>query len=56
MSNFDYSGPFTEAILLGTLAVRSPGKVLWDGAGMRVTNNADLNRLVKPEFRPGWTL
>ena len=56
MSNFDYSGPFTEAILLGTLAVRSPGKVLWDGAGMRVTNNDDLNRLVKPEFRPGWTL
>ncbi len=56
MSNFDYSGPFTEAILVGTLAVRAREKVLWDGAAMRVTNNEALNRLVKPEYRPGWSL
>ena len=56
MSNFDYAGPFTESILVGTLAVRAREKILWDGAAMRVTNNEALNRFVKPEYRAGWTL
>ncbi|WP_266202708.1 Gfo/Idh/MocA family protein [Pontibacter kalidii] len=31
-------------------------KLLWDNDQMRVTNFDDVNRFVKREYRPGWTL
>ena len=40
-SNFDYSGPFNEMVVMGNLAVRlqALGKTLmWDGDNMKVTN------------------
>ena len=40
-SNFAYSGPFNEMVMLGVLAVRLQGlnKALeWDGENMRFTN------------------
>ncbi len=44
-SPFDYAGPFTETVLLGNLAIAFPGtKLMWDGAGMKVTNNARRQR------------
>ena len=55
-SNFDYAGPFTEIVLLGTIAVRVPGKLKWDGANMRFTNSAAANRLVSRQYREGWKL
>ena len=55
-SNFSVAGPFTEWILLGVLALRFPGKLEWDSAKMRVTNNVEANHLIKPKFRKGWTL
>ncbi|MEN6601743.1 MAG: Gfo/Idh/MocA family oxidoreductase [Bryobacteraceae bacterium] len=55
-SNFDYAGPFTEWVLLGTLAVRFEGKLLWDGQRMKVTNLAEANRLIKPAYRKGWKI
>ena len=56
-SNFDYSGPFTETVVMGNLAVLNPGKkLLWDGANMKVTNDEQANAFVKPEFRDGWSL
>jgi predicted dehydrogenase len=55
-SNFDYSGPLTEVVLLGNLAIRSEGPLLWDGPGMRVTNNDAANQYVKREYRKGWML
>jgi hypothetical protein len=54
-SNFAIAGPFTEWILLGTLALRFEGKLEWDSEKMR-TNNAEANKLIKPAFRKGWTL
>ena len=57
MSNFSYSGPLTETVLLGVLAQRAPGKRLeWDGAKMQVTNHPALNAFVHKEYRPGWEL
>jgi len=53
-SNFDYAGPFTEWVLLGTLALRFPGKLLWDGARMKVTNVAKANEWVRRPYRRGW--
>ncbi len=56
-SNFDYSGPFTETVVMGNLAVLNPDKVLeWDGENMRMTNDETANAFVKPKFREGWSL
>ena len=56
-SNFDYSGPFTETVVMGNLAVLNPDKVLeWDGENMRMTNDEAANAFVKPQFREGWSL
>ena len=70
-SSFDYSGPLTEAVLMGNLAIRSymlrdqkennfeyPGrkKLLWDGKNMKVTNFERANQYVKREYRTGWSL
>ena len=55
-SNFSVAGPFTEWISLGVLAVRFEGKLEWDSEKMRITNNAEANKYIKPAFRKGWTL
>jgi predicted dehydrogenase len=56
-SNFDYSGPFTETVVMGNLAMLNPYKVLqWDGVNMRFTNDETANEFVNPPYRPGWTL
>jgi predicted dehydrogenase len=56
-SHFDYSGPLTEMVLMGNLAVRYPQKrLLWDGPNMRVTNNEEANSYVQREYREGWSL
>jgi predicted dehydrogenase len=56
-SNFDYSGPFTETVVMGNLAVLNPDKVLdWDGENMRMTNDETANSYVRPKYREGWSL
>ncbi len=55
-SNFDYSGLFTEWVLLGTIAQRVPGKLLWDSAKMKFTNSAEANKYVKMPYRKGWKI
>jgi len=56
-SNFDYSGPFTETVVMGNLAVLNPDKVLeWDGENMRMTNDETANSYVRPKYRDGWSL
>ena len=68
-SPFEYAGPFTEAVIMGNLALRSynmrqdgknryPGrkKLLWDAKNMKITNFDEANQFVKREYRNGWTL
>ncbi len=55
-SNFDYAGPFTEWVLLGNVALRVPGKLMWDAAKMQFTNNKAANEYVKTKYRKGWSL
>jgi len=56
-SHFDYSGPLSETVLMGNLAVRFPNqRLLWDGEKMTVTNNAQANAYVRREYRKGWLL
>ena len=45
----------TEAILLGTVAIRLPGaKLEWNHGQMKFKNNSDANRLLKRKYRDGW--
>src|SRR5262245_66311235 len=54
-SHFAQTGPMTESILLGTVAIRVPGQnIEWDSAHQRVTNKAEANRFLKRTYRRGW--
>ena len=52
VSNFaDYSGPLTETVLLGNLAVWSGKKVEWDAKNMKARGTAGLESIVRREYR-----
>ena len=53
-SNFAYSGPFAETVLLSNVAIRSRRRIEWDSQAMKVTNVPDANQFVTKEYRPGW--
>jgi len=56
-SNFEYSGPLSEMVLMGNLAVRFPNRrLLWNGEKMQVTNDAAANAYVRRQYRKGWEL
>ena len=71
-SPFDYAGPFTEAVLMGNLAIRAymyqekdsegrvtyPGrkKLLWDAKNMKITNFEMANEFVMRDYRSGWSI
>jgi predicted dehydrogenase len=54
-SHFAQTGPMTEAILLGTVAIRVPGEKLeWDSARLKVTNRSEANRYLQRRYREKW--
>ena len=55
-SNFNYSGPLTEMVVMGNLAIRTSQPIEWDGENMKVTNSAEANEFVHPPYRAGWSL
>lgn len=55
-SNFNVAAPMTEWILLGVIALRVEGKVEYDSTHMRITNNADANKYLRPYIKKGWKL
>lgn len=55
-SNFNVAVPFVEWMLLGVIATRVEGKLEWDAAKMRFSNNAEANKYLRPTFRKGWSL
>ena len=50
-ANFDYSGPLTEMVLLGNLAVRTEKRIEWDAKNMACTNVPEANALVRKTYR-----
>jgi hypothetical protein len=58
MSNFpNYASPLTETVLLGNLAVWADGpKVEWDAQMLTAKGADDLDKIVKKEYRQGWTI
>lgn len=71
-SSFDLSGPLTETVLMGNLAVRSynyseknqkgnfiyPGRktLLWDGENMKITNFEPANQFVRRQYAENYKL
>jgi predicted dehydrogenase len=54
---FDYSGPLTEAVLLGSVASRFPSTTLdWDAPKLTFTNVAQANHHVRRPYRKGWEI
>ncbi len=56
LCSFDYSGPLTETVLLGNVAYRSGKRLEWDHKRFRITNAPEAMKLLKREYRKGWTL
>lgn len=69
-SPFSQSGPLTETVLMGNLAVLSYNhydtdtkgnkkfngrkQLMWDGENMKITNFEAANQFVKRKYRAGW--
>ena len=56
-SNFDFAGMLTETILLGNLAVWTDGqKIEWNAKKLKATNNSDVDSIIRPHYRHGYSL
>jgi predicted dehydrogenase len=56
-SHFGFSGPLTEAVLLGSVAIRLAGeKLRWDSASLKVPNVNEAQELLHYSYRQGWIL
>jgi len=55
-TNFGYSGPLTETVLLGAVAFRTGEKIEWDAKNLKVTNCPEANRFTRRSYRKGWTI
>lgn len=52
--NFGYSGPLSEAVLLGTVAYRSGRRIEWDGAAGKLIDSPEAAALIRKAYQPGW--
>lgn len=56
-SPFDISGPMSEAVILGTVAIRTPGvKLEWDAPALTISNSSAANSLLRRSYRDGWKI
>jgi hypothetical protein len=54
---FAYSGPLTETVLLGSVAVRFPQTTLkWNAAALAFENVQEANAFVRRRYRAGWAI
>jgi predicted dehydrogenase len=53
-AGFAYSGPFTEALLVGNLAARLGKPIDWDAAKMRARNAPEADALIRKKYRRGF--
>jgi hypothetical protein len=54
LSHFGYGGKLTAFALMGNIAARVKGKLLYDARQHRFTNSAEANRLMTRKPRAGW--
>ena len=56
LSNFVHSGPFSETVLLGNLALRLGKRVEWDARTLTAKNAPEAAAIVRRRYRKGWEL
>ena len=54
--SFLNAGAITDAVNLGTVALRSGEKVAFDSENMRISNAAGANKYLYREYRKGWEM
>lgn len=55
-ADFSYSGPMTEVLLLGLVAVRRQKLLQWDPVEMKVINDPQSQQYIKTKYQNGWVL
>ena len=55
-SGFWYSAPFTEALLVGMLAVRFQKRIEWDAEKQQAKNCPEAELIIRKAYREGWKL
>ena len=53
-AGFAYSGPFTEALLVGNLATRLQKRILWDAVAMKAKNAPEAELFIRKQYRKGF--
>ncbi len=56
MSNFNYGAPLTEFVLLGNIATLLEGPLEFDPLTMKFANSTAANKLIRRDYRDGWSL
>ena len=47
----------SEAVILGTVALRTPGvKLEWDAPALKFANSAEANSRLRRSYRDGWKI
>jgi predicted dehydrogenase len=54
--SFLHAGPITDAVNLGTVALRAGTEVDFDSQKMQITNSTAANRYLVREYRKGWEM
>ena len=54
--DFDYSGPLSETVLLGTVAYRIGRPLEWNAIDLTATNAPEAATLIQQPSRKGWEL
>ncbi len=55
-SNFEFAGPFTEAMVLGVVAIKAGQTIEYDTENIRAKNLPQAKHLMKREYRKGYSL
>lgn len=55
-TDFNYSAPLIEAVLLGTLAQRTGRPIIWDRSKMSALDVPEGDALLEPELAPEWLI
>jgi hypothetical protein len=56
VSQFPVATKYIEWLALGAIALRVPGKLMYDAKARRFTNTEEANKLLKPFVRKGWEM
>ena len=55
-SNFDYSGPFTEMVLAGNIALRTGARIEYDFVHGTIKDNPAASAMLSKAYQNGWSL